>query len=479
MNGFYKSILGISCAAFVCMQGCTTSADGLPINFPGQEEETPFDSLSLDAQELVITGALLDIYYVNADKELKDFEDYYQKGTAHGYLSAYYEFPDVQYMFSTLSDNFTRYFGPRYTAQIMSALTYSEEKIDLGVDVKMVSIPDCEGEEDCEETKTVLVFKHVYPEAPAEKAGIQVGDTLVSIGGIEIRDTTIFQKLSSGIKGEEISVVVKRDEEHTYKATLEAYLAPSVFVDTEDGIPVITITEYIDTTYMSTGTYGEFVKALKETKDAEATIIDLRGNPGGSIPQCMDMTAELLHKNDTLAFMISHDLDEERENKVVDTLTWMADEDGLAKDRYIVFLADTGSASCAELMLVGTIANKKSPVVGQTTYGKGIGQTYLGTYAGGIAGITSMRMFDKNMKIYHRFGIVPDYEEDDPDKAMEIAIKLAKEKKAVRTKEYGDVDTGHFTLAKSHGNSTAPERGGAFVIKRDLPDLQGKPIPFK
>ena len=82
-----------------------------------------------------------------------------------------------------------------------------------------------------------------------------------------------------------------------------------------------------------------------------------------------------------------------------------------------------------------------------------------------------MRMFDKDGKVYHRYGFEPDYVEGDPVKAMEIAVKLAKEKKAVRTKGYGSKDTGHFTLTKSH-NPSQPERGGAFVINRNSAALQ-------
>lgn len=218
------------------------------------------------------------------------------------------------------------------------------------------------------------------------------------------------------------------------------------------------------------------MNALKETEGAEATIIDLRGNPGGSVDQCMDMTAELLSKNDTMAYMVTHEPDTNTLDLIVDTLVWTATENGFGKGRYYVFLADSGSASCAELMLVGAVSNTKSPVVGLTTYGKGIGQTYVGTFAGGIAGITSMRMIDKNGKIYHRYGIEPDYVEGDPDKAMAIAVELAKEKKAVRTKEYGSEDTGHFTLAKSRASSKVPGRGGAYKVVRNK--IQ-KPFPFK
>lgn len=476
---FHKAILGLSCLTLLGMQACTTKSSDNPFKTTeiGEEE---FENLPEDAKELYYTGWLLSAFYVNADTELGEFEDYYKQGTKNGFPTDYFEFPDVEYMFYSLSDNYTRYFSPRYAEQIINMLLYSEENVGIGVDIKEVTVPSCETGDDCDETKTKLVFKHVYPGAPAAKAGILKDDTLVTIDGVTPTNANMFQKLASGESGETTSIVVKRGEENrTYVVKFQEYLAPTVFVDIEDSIPVITITEFTDTTYLNTGTYGEFVNALEETKDAKATIIDLRGNPGGSVDQCMNATAELIDKNDTMAFMISHSIDTLTEDPIVDTLTWTASEDGIAKGRYFVFLADTGSASCAELMLVGAISNTKSPVVGLTTYGKGIGQSYLGTYANGIAGITSMRMLDKNKKIYHRYGIEPDYIEGDPDKAMEIAVKLAKERTAVRTKEYGSVDTGHFTLLKSRGlagKADRPERGGAYKVIREK---QQKPFPFK
>ncbi len=478
MNFLHKSILGLSFAVLFCTQGCFESKTTKPISGPSSDDELDFDSLTEEERELAYTGSLLSIFYVNADKELREFEYYNHQGEKNGFDKRY-EYPDVFYMFSTLSDNYTNYFSPSDADYIMSLLLYSSANVGIGVDMEEVEVPQCEeGEEgECDKTQKVLVFKHVYPKAPADKAGILKGDTLVSIDEVKVNNNSAFIKLATGQIDDSTSIVVKRGEDViTYTVKFQEFLSPTVFVDEVDSIPVITITEYSDTTYMATGTYGEFVEALKETKNAKSTIIDLRGNPGGSVEQCMNMTAEFLSKNDTIAFMVSHELDTIIDDRVIDTLTWITEENGYAKDRYLVFLADSGSASCAELMLVGTVSNKKSPVVGLTTYGKGIGQTYIGTYAGGIAGITSMRMFDKNKKIYHRFGIEPDYIEGDPDKAMEIAVQLAKERTAVRTKEYGSVDTGHFTLAKTHANAKKLERGGAYKVIRDK--IQ-KPIPFK
>ena len=116
-------------------------------------------------------------------------------------------------------------------------------------------------------------------------------------------------------------------------------------------------------------------------------------------------------------------------------------------------------------MTAGVVSNTKSPVVGQTTYGKAIGQSYLETIAGGLTGITSMRLLDKNWGTYQKYGIVPDFEEGDADKAMQKAVELAKEGTAQRTQGYGNVDKEHFTLAKKHGNKEL-DRGLFRIIRR-------------
>ena len=172
----------------------------------------------------------------------------------------------------------------------------------------------------------------------------------------------------------------------------------------------------------------------------------------------------LLEKFIGLVCNLGKRLQDMRHGRLVEDID---DENGIGKGRYYVFMADTGSASCAEIMLTGVLHNTKSPLVGMVTYGKGIGQAYLGTYAGGLAGITCLRIFDKYGKSYHRYGFAPDYEESDPEKALELALSLAKEATAVGAGNYGTTDLGHFTLKKSVRASKKPERGGAFKVIRD------------
>jgi len=460
---FFTALAAISFLFQACTS--TTSSDNLD-----DISDDEFEKLPVESQELIYTNLLIHLFYVNADKELQNYSYYENKGAENGYTTRDFEFPDVSYMYGTLSDNFTNYFSPKNAETILRLLTYSEEEVGIGAEVSEVTVQDCGTGENCEES-TVLVFKRVYPNGPAATAGIQKGDTLISLDGAIISKESAFEKLSSGTPGTSIPIVVKRGtEESSYTVLLDYYLSPTVFVDTYDSIPVITITEFTDTTYLNTGTYGEFVEALKETEGAASTVIDLRGNPGGSVDQCLDMTSEFLRMNDTITTIITHDYNEEIDDRIIDSATYIVSEDGLGADRYYVFLADSNSASCAEIMLMGVVSTTKSPVVGQITYGKGIGQSYMQTIAGGITGITSMKILDKNMNSYHRYGIAPDYAEDDPEMALQKALELARERSAVRTMAYGSFDTGHFTLAKKQSEKTLDH--GAFKFIR-------QPINFK
>lgn len=464
-------IAGLSAAALL-FQACTTSASDEEILSPYMDEDA-FSRLPKAQQELLFTNFFLQAMYVNAETEVKDVNKYLDEGAKNGFTEDDYEFPDVSYMYSTLSDNFTNYFSPYIAERILKQLVYSEATAGIGADFQEIIETNCTTDGLCTNSGT-LVFKHVYKNGPADKAGVLKGDTLLMIDGREPRNEQHFRRLEAVFDaGETIPFAIKRGEDTlNISITFDQYFSPTVFVDMVDSIPVITVTEFTDTTVLVTGTYGEFLDALEETAGAKSTIIDLRGNPGGTVEHCVNMAAEMLPKNDTIITIISHTLDSLTEEPYIDTTTFITEEDGIGAERYYVILADSNSASCAELMTAGVVSNTKSPVVGQTTYGKAIGQSYLETIAGGLTGITSMRLLDKNGQTYQKYGIVPDFEEGDSTRALQIAATLAKEMQATRTQGYGTVDKGHFTLAKKRGNKELDR--GLFRIIRNPRELYKK-----
>lgn len=431
-------------AMAAALWGCTSDANDT-LELPGQRSSGYNSSYNDDPitdvdYEMYENYLYLDVFYSygHIDNELGEFEDYYKKGsiTSDGWSYCTQKYGNVCYMYHQMQDNFTRYFDPNYAEQVLSMLMETEDIVGIGAEAKSKN--------------DTLFVSAVYDDSPAEKAGLEEGDVILHINGKTPSEET-FEKYSNGTSGGSVVLEIARNDS-TFKLDIrfEAFKAPTVFLSYEDSIPVIRIDQFVPNTVSDSGSYGEFVRMLRKTSDAKSTIIDLRGNPGGDGAQCNNISAELLSKGDTIIIDIETNVDstysrgEYEYFQKFDTTTYIASEDGIGKGRYYVFLADSNSASCAEVMLSSITVNLKTPVVGQISYGKGIGQYILPTSGNGLALISGLRTFDKDWGIYHRFGIAPDYPIDDPEKQMAKAVELAKEATEKRTAGYGTVSTGHF-----------------------------------
>lgn len=447
-------LLAILGAISMMFSACTESSDGsadYSSLFPGVSIDDDYEA------ELYLNYGYLDLYYLygHMRNELADdYRVYLHKGTSadartKGYCSA--DYYDVCYMYNQLADPFTRYFDYIVAQQIYSSIMETESITGIGAEVEEVH----------DSTSKYLRISDIYPSSPAEKAGLQIGDIIVQVAGLNITSAANFETMCTGNKDDIINIVVSRNAEQVaVNVKVAEYNSPSVKLTYQDSIPVIQIKEFVVTSISDSGSYGEFVSALKKTEGATSTIIDLRGNPGGETQQCANMAAELLAAGDTVVIDIEADIDSIRKGRywdyfqVFDTIITTAENDGIGNGRYYVFMADTGSASCAETMLSSLTANRKVPVVGQLTYGKGIGQWVVETEIGkGLALITGLQGFDKNWDSYHDLGIVPDFEIDDPDEQMAKAVELAKEASYVRTAGYGTKKLNHFSKEREYESS--------------------------
>jgi len=244
----------------------------------------------------------------------------------------------------------------------------------------------------------------------------------------------------------------------------------SVFLDSLSGIPVIRVTEFLASTNASDqGTSREFQDALEKTAGARSTVLDLRDNPGGNVDKCESMAGMLLSKGDTVVVEKRTEFDAYYEIQKDTTIYETAKDDGIGRRRYYVLLLDTGSASCTEIFASSLTANLKTPVVGMTSFGKGIGQYYFFTPDSGLATITNLRFFDKNGQSYHTYGIVPDFEIPDSLEALNKAVELAEERTYKRTAGYGTVALPYWQQVKAKKAPASHliqpfERGGAYRL---------------
>jgi len=307
-------------------------------------------------------------------------------------------------MYSSLKDylkgyRYTRYFEPAKADDRLDYIQNSEHYYSFGFERVLIG--------------DTLVVTAVYPISPAASGGLRKRDKLlfandVPLTGEHAKDykntDTLFQAntIFQVLRGDEIVPLSAMQKKEVLSST--------VFLDTLFGVPFISVTEFTTNTNNPQGTYQEFKNALQEIKGVKSAVIDLRSNPGGSIYHCTKMAAELSPPNIEMIYDISHF--PYHNKNIIDTLHYFAKDflnkpgDGI-EIKWVVMI-DARSASCSERFAAILKSTRPETIfVGQTTYGKGIGQNYIKTYLGGLAGITSLQSYYPNGETFHEIGIDP------------------------------------------------------------------------
>ena len=208
-----------------------------------------------------------------------------------------------------------------------------------------------------------------YEGYPAHKAGLQIGDKILKIDGIEITD----------MDTEEISQLLKGQSKTTINLTVGRYGSDEPF-DLELKREKITINNvpyfgmvnedigFIKLTDFTTNAGKEVKDAVVKLKSegAKKIIFDLRGNPGGLLDEAVNVSNAFVPKG---AEIVS------TKGKVTSwNKTYTAPSEPVDTEIPLVVLTNSGSASAAEIVS-GVIQDyDRGVLVGRKTYGKGLVQ---------------------------------------------------------------------------------------------------------
>ena len=185
---------------------------------------------------------------------------------------------------------------------------------------------------------------------------------------------------------------------------------------------------YIQITEFDTVTLDQFTEALAVCRGQglEGLILDLRGNPGGTLVTVCDIARQILPKG-----LIVY-----TEDKEGNRTEYSCDGDKEMKEELVV-LVDGGSASASEI-LAGAIKDYGiGTLVGTTTFGKGIVQRIISLTDGSAVKLTVSHYFTPNGNDIHEVGIEPDeevafdsdaYYNDNVDNQLNRAIEIMNEK---------------------------------------------------
>ncbi len=275
-----------------------------------------------------------------------------------------------------------------------------------------------------------LQIMQVNPDGPSVSSGLKAGDRIVSIDGQSLDGLTADQ-ITAKLRGKEntsVTVVVERaDSAGKYVAQPAITIVRKAFIthvvhskDLGNGVTYISISNF-DSKYE----VDEMEQALTAAAKGKATIIDLRGNPGG-IMQNGEAIAEMLMNSGIIDEMdqrkgddlITQRLDLEpafdqtvvissKDPKTVHVANPEQREDELLPDDMpLIVLVDGDSYSCSEI-LAGTLqANHRALIVGEPTGGKGVGQLQIPLLYGRSLHVTNFE-FRPGGKAIDWVGVIP------------------------------------------------------------------------
>ncbi|MGN0346157.1 MAG: S41 family peptidase [Lachnospiraceae bacterium] len=315
---------------------------------------------------------------------------------------------------SALDDPYAAYYTPEEWVELYN----STEGVFYGIGAVLMR----------NETLLYPQITRIITDSPAEKSGLEIDDIIYKVDGVDVYDMQL-EEVVRMIKGEEGTTVhleiVRQSTGETFELDLvrQKIESPTVSISMlENDIAHITITEF------DSVTVDQFAEALAEARayDMKGLILDLRGNPGGSLTAVVEIAQMLLPEG---LVVYTEDKYGNREEYICDGKHEI--------DVPMVVLVNGGSASAAEI-LAGAIKDYEvGTLLGTTTFGKGIVQRLVALEDGSAVKFTVSHYYTPLGNDIHHVGIEPDevleldidaYREDGTDNQLNRAIEILEQK---------------------------------------------------
>jgi carboxyl-terminal processing protease len=218
----------------------------------------------------------------------------------------------------------------------------------------------------------VLTVMTPIPGTPAERAGIQSGDQILKINGKATSGITIDEAVGKlrGEPGTDVTINVRRraEKDQDYKITREIIHIKSVpyYGVFNDSIGYVTLKTF------SEDAGSEVGKAVRELlkKKIKGLVFDLRFNPGGLLPQAIEVAEKFLPQKSLVVYTRGRMQNQNHEYYVTENPI-------LPQDIPMVVLVNYASASASEIVSGALQDWDKGLIVGDTTFGKGSVQSIL------------------------------------------------------------------------------------------------------
>jgi carboxyl-terminal processing protease len=265
----------------------------------------------------------------------------------------------------------------------------------------------------------------VYPDTPAEREGIEVGDVITAVDGKSIAGVSSEVSTSQikGPPGTEVRLTLRPaagDGSRTLTVERADVRIPAVDeseILREDD----TRLAHVHFSTFSSGSHGELRDAVERLyrEGAEGLVLDLRGNGGGLLNEAI-LSSSIFVEDGPIASTESRTRGERTFEAVGDAID----------PRPMVVLVNRDTASASEILAAALKVNELATVVGTRTYGKGTFQEVIELEDGGALDLTVGQYLTADGESILGTGVKPDVRvEDDPrtegtDEALDRALEV-------------------------------------------------------
>jgi carboxyl-terminal processing protease len=274
-----------------------------------------------------------------------------------------------------LEDPYAELFSPEQIASF-SRNTLRNDYAGLGMNIQ-------------DQLGTVVVTA-TFSGSPARLGGVQPGDRIAEVDGASTRGLRLDEVSNRliGPPGSTVRVTFLRPgvaepiEMAFQRARIHVPAVPyALMLDDETGY--VPLQRFNDSSGVEV---GKAIASLREA-GARTFVLDLRGNPGGSLTQAVTVSERFLRPGQQVVTVRYRD----RQPEV--HLAGGPAAGSLRSEEPVVVLVDGGAASASEIVAGALQDHDRALVVGTTSYGKGLVQSLYPLQEGWALKLTTARWF--------------------------------------------------------------------------------------
>jgi carboxyl-terminal processing protease len=239
--------------------------------------------------------------------------------------------------------------------------------------------------------------------SPAALGGVQPGDRILAIDNQVVRGKNApdLVRMMRGEPGTTVLLTVRRKAQEKllyFRLTRQIINVASVASK-----PLKGGVGYLRIKTFQNGTHAELLEHVKKLREAakgelSGVVLDMRNNPGGLVNEATAVADEFLSSG--VIFTTR------RRGQIIDDLR--ANGGGALRRGPLVVLVNEYSASAAELVAGALQDNKRAPVIGAPTFGKGSVQTIVDLPGGAGLRLTTLRYYTPSGRPIQAQGVKPD-----------------------------------------------------------------------